>query len=38
MDTNSVHSVRVVWPGVESASTTNLPEPFRADNLLKHDT
>jgi hypothetical protein len=34
----SVHSVRVGWPGVESASTTNLPDPLSADNVLKHDT
>src|SRR6185369_6948873 len=33
----SVHSVRGVWLAVGSASTTNLPEPSRADNLLKHD-
>jgi hypothetical protein len=34
----SVHSVRVGWRWVWCASTTNLPEPSRADNLLKHDT
>jgi hypothetical protein len=34
----SVHSVRVGWLGVESASTTNLPDPRSADNVLKHDT
>ena len=34
----SVHSVRAGWLAVESVSTTNLPEPSRADNLLKHDT
>ena len=33
----SVHSVRVGWLGVESASTTNLPDPQSADNVLKHD-
>lgn len=34
----SVHSVRGVWQGVESRSTTNRPDLSRADNLLKHDT
>ena len=34
----SVHSVRAGWRAVERVSTTTLPEPFRADNLLKHDT
>ena len=34
----SVHSVRVGWLGVASASTTNLPDPRSADNVLKHDS
>jgi hypothetical protein len=34
----SVHSVREVWQAVESVTTTHRPEPFRADNVLKHDT
>ena len=34
----SVHSDRVGWLGVENASTTNLPDPQSADNVLKHDT
>ena len=34
----SVHSDRAGWLGVESASTTNLPDPRSADNVLKHDT
>jgi hypothetical protein len=34
----SVHSVRVGWLGVARASTTNLPDPRSADNVLKHDT
>lgn len=33
----SVHSVREGWQGVESASTTILPNPRSADNVLKHD-
>ena len=34
----SVHIVRAGGRWVESSSTTSLPYPFRADNLLKHDT
>ena len=34
----SVHSIRAGWLGVESASTTSLPDPRSADNVLKHDT
>jgi len=34
----SVHVVRAGGRWVESSSTTSLPDPFRADNLLKHDT
>ena len=34
----SVHSDREGWLGVERASTTNLPDPRSADNVLKHDT
>jgi len=34
----SVHSVRVGWLAVESLTTRPLPEPSRADNVLKHDT
>jgi hypothetical protein len=34
----SVHVVRAGGRGVECSSTTSLPDPFRADNLLKHDT
>jgi hypothetical protein len=34
----SVHVVRVGERVVECASTTSLPCPFRADNVLKHDT
>ena len=34
----SVHVVRAGWRWVESSSTTSLPDPIRADNLLKHDT
>ena len=34
----SVHSVRAGWLGVENASTTSLPDPRSADNVLKHDT
>ena len=34
----SVHVVRAVCLEVECSSTTTLPDPHRADNLLKHDT
>ena len=34
----SVHVVRAGGREVECASTTSLPNPFRADNVLKHDT
>jgi hypothetical protein len=34
----SVHVVRAGGRGAECASTTSLPNPSRADNLLKHDT
>lgn len=34
----SVHVVRAGERWVECSSTTSLPDPFRADNLLKHDT
>ena len=34
----SVHVVRAGRRWVECSSTTSLPNPFRADNLLKHDT
>ena len=34
----SVHVVRAGGRWVECSSTTSLPYPFRADNLLKHDT
>ena len=34
----SVHVVRGERRWVESVSTTSLPCPFRADNVLKHDT
>ena len=34
----SVHVVHGVWRAVKCASTTNLPDRRRADNLLKHDT
>ena len=34
----SVHVVRAGERAVECASTTSLPCPFRADNVLKHDT
>ena len=34
----SVHVVRAGGRWVECASTTSLPDPFRADNVLKHDT
>jgi hypothetical protein len=34
----SVHVVRAGFRAVEFSSTTSLPEPSRADNLLKHDT
>jgi len=34
----SVHSDREGWLGVENASTTSLPDPRSADNVLKHDT
>jgi hypothetical protein len=34
----SVHVVRGVWRLVWYSSTTSLPDPCRADNLLKHDT
>ena len=34
----SVHVVRAAWRAVECSSTTSLPDPRRADNLLKHDT
>ena len=34
----SVHVVRAGGHWVECSSTTSLPCPFRADNLLKHDT
>ena len=34
----SVHVVRAGGRWVECSSTTSLPNPFRADNLLKHDT
>jgi hypothetical protein len=33
----SVHVVRAGGRGVECSSTTSLTDPFRADNLLKHD-
>ena len=33
-----VHVVRAGRRRVERASTTSLPNPRRADNLLKHDT
>jgi hypothetical protein len=34
----SVHVVRAAGRWVECASTTSLPDPCRADNVLKHDT
>jgi hypothetical protein len=34
----SVHVVRAGWRAVVCASTTSLPNPFRADNVLKRDT
>ena len=34
----SVHSDRAGWQGFASASTTSLPDPRSADNVLKHDT
>ena len=34
----SVHIVRAGGRWVECSSTTSLPDPCRADNLLKHDT
>ena len=34
----SVHVVRAGGRWVECSSTTSLPNPCRADNLLKHDT
>jgi hypothetical protein len=34
----SVHVGRGVWRAVECRSTTNLPDLFPADNVLKHDT
>jgi len=34
----SVHVVRAGRRWVECSSTTSLPDPFRADNLLKHDS
>ena len=34
----SVHVVRAGGRWVECSSTTSLPYPLRADNLLKHDT
>jgi hypothetical protein len=34
----SVHVVRAEGRWVECLSTTSLPNPFRADNVLKHDT
>ena len=34
----SVHVVRAGGRWVECSSTTSLANPFRADNLLKHDT
>jgi len=34
----SVHVVRAGFAEVEFSSTTSLPEPSRADNVLKHDT
>jgi hypothetical protein len=34
----SVHVVRAGGREVVCSSTTSLPDPFRADNLLKHDT
>jgi hypothetical protein len=34
----SVHVVRAGRRWVECSSTTSLPNPFRADNVLKHDT
>lgn len=34
----SVQVVRAGGRGVECSSTTSLPDPSRADNLLKHDT
>jgi hypothetical protein len=34
----SVHVVRAGGRWVECSSTTILTDPFRADNVLKHDT
>ena len=34
----SVHVVRAGGRWVECSSTTSLHDPFRADNVLKHDT
>lgn len=34
----SVHGVRAGFWAVACLSTTSLPEPFRADNVLKHDS
>ena len=34
----SVQVVRAGGRGAECSSTTSLPNPFRADNVLKHDT
>ena len=34
----SVHVVRAGGRWVECSSTTSLPNPCRADNVLKHDT
>jgi len=34
----SVHVVRAGGRWAECSSTTSLPNPFRADNVLKHDT
>ncbi len=34
----SVHVVRAGFGAVVCSSTTSLPDRFRADNLLKHDT
>jgi hypothetical protein len=34
----SVHVGREVWQAAGNQSTTDLPEPVSADNVLKHDT
>jgi hypothetical protein len=34
----SVHVVRAGRRWVECSSTTSLPNPIRADNVLKHDS